>query len=147
MTMACSIWVLVCIAGYQELIGYIVEILQLSWLVKVIHVIGKKQMYDSIIMGKENISEAWNFFYIDVSLTSFNVYLFVFCLVMHVLYHITYVVYIHALKLQSGYCWREFGNPYLYACLLCSRAQEKGTYLFAVTGHIHVLCNIDSGMQ
>jgi len=38
-----------------------------------IDVIDKKQMYDSVIAGKENASEDWNR-NITISLTSFNVY-------------------------------------------------------------------------
>jgi len=40
---------------------------------KMIDVIDKKQMYDSVIAGKENASEDWNR-NITISLTSFNVY-------------------------------------------------------------------------
>jgi len=41
-----------------------------------INVIDKKQMYDSVIIGKENASKEWNCI-ISMFLTSFNVY-FVF---------------------------------------------------------------------
>jgi len=37
-----------------------------------INVIDKKQMYDSVIMGKENASKEWNCI-ISTFLTSFNV--------------------------------------------------------------------------
>jgi len=43
---------------------------------KMINVIDKKQMYDSVIVGKENASKEWNCI-ISMFLTSFNVY-FVF---------------------------------------------------------------------
>jgi len=41
-----------------------------------VNVIDKKQMYDSVIMGKENASKEWNCI-TSMFLTSFNVY-FVF---------------------------------------------------------------------
>jgi len=66
---------------------------------KMIVVIDKKQMYDSVIAGKENASEEWHCI-ISVFLTSFHVY-FVF--------GYTYFC-VYALKLLSGFFWLFSGQ-------------------------------------
>jgi len=66
---------------------------------KIISVIDKKQMYDNVIMGKENASKEWNCI-ISMFLTSFNVY-FVFGF-MHVLAYV-HSSSLYAVKMLSGF--------------------------------------------
>ena len=63
---------------------------------KIIDVVDKKQMYDSVITGKENASKEWNCiisYYID---ESWQVAMSVLCLIRHILC-------VNALKLLSSF--------------------------------------------
>jgi len=72
---------------------------------KVINVIDKKQMYDSVIMGKENVSKEWNCI-ISMFLTSFNVsFVFGYACIICICRKTTIWLFLAFFGTRSGFFW------------------------------------------
>ena len=76
-----------------------------------IDVIDKKQVYNKVIMGKENASKDWNCI-ISMFLTSFNVY-FVFGYACFMCICLKTTIWLFLTFLAQGlfFWWKQVGNP------------------------------------
>jgi len=85
-----------------------------------VDVINKKQMYDSVITGKEkNASKDWNCI-ISMFLTSFNVY-FVFDYAYFICICLKTPIWIFWDKTRTGFFWwTQVGNPACNMCIISS---------------------------
>jgi len=77
-----------------------------------INAIDKKQMYDSVIIGKENASKEWDCT-ISMFLTSFNVYfVFGYACIMCICRKTAIWLFLAFFGTRSGFFWwKQVGNP------------------------------------